>query len=60
MDEIQKAMEYSLNDTLNTLKINLPKEPEEGNGIIIHFIELANGNLSSRRFYKENKIEVIY
>jgi len=58
MDEIQKAIEFSLNDTLNTLNKNLPKEPEEGSGIVIHFIELASGNLISRRFSNENKIEV--
>jgi hypothetical protein len=64
MDEIRKAIEFSLNDTLSNLDLKLPKEPKEenkneyGNSIILHFIESANGNLISRRFSKENKIEV--
>jgi hypothetical protein len=62
MDEIRKAMEFSLNDTLSSLDIKLPKEPSEENGksIILHFIESVKGNLISRRFSKENKIEVIF
>lgn len=58
MDDIQKALEYSMKETFKDLEKNLPEEPEGDKGILIHFIEMASGNLLSRRFLIENKIEV--
>ena len=58
-DDIKKAMEYSLNETLNDLNKHLPVEPKEDSlSIIIHFIESFNGHLFSRRFYYSDKIVV--
>lgn len=58
-DDIKKAIEYSLNETLNDINKQLPVEPKEGSlSIQIHFIESANGHLFSRRFNYSDKIKV--
>lgn len=59
-DDIKKAMEYSLNETINGLKDKLPAEPIENSlALSIHFIDNSTGCLFSRKFNYSDKINVI-
>ena len=58
-DDIKKAMEFSVNETINAMKKNLPDEPTENKPFLtIHFIQKDTEKIFSRKFNPNDKIKV--